>query len=390
MKGVPMKKEKDFNTLCVHNAQEFSHDHTGAISTPIYQSATFVHPNVGSSTGYDYSRLQNPTREQLETLICNLEGGQDALAFSSGMAAITTVFQLFKPGDHIVTSLDLYGGSHRLFDYLSSHYNLHFTYVDTTDASSVASSITSNTKAIYVETPSNPMMHITDLQAMSTLAKQHELLFIVDNTFLTPYFQKPFLFGANIIVHSGTKFLSGHNDTLSGFVVVDSIQLSEQLRYLIKTVGSGLSPFDSWLMIRGIKTLAIRMREQEKSALQLAEWLKEHPKINKVFYAGLPDHPGYAIMKKQASGFGSMISFECANASIAQYILNHTSTIHYAESLGGVETLITYPMLQTHADIPEEERNKKGINDCLLRLSVGIESIDDLIHEFDTILKEAY
>lgn len=385
-----MKKEKDFNTLCVHNAQEFSHDHTGAISTPIYQSATFVHPNVGSSTGYDYSRLQNPTREQLETLICNLEGGQDALAFSSGMAAITTVFQLFKPGDHIVTSLDLYGGSHRLFDYLSLHYNLHFTYVDTTDASSVASSITSNTKAIYVETPSNPMMHITDLQAMSTLAKQHELLFIVDNTFLTPYFQKPFLFGANIIVHSGTKFLSGHNDTLSGFIVVDSIQLSEQLRYLIKTVGSGLSPFDSWLMIRGIKTLAIRMREQEKNALQLAKWLKEHPKINKVFYAGLPDHPGYAIMKKQASGFGSMISFECANASIAQYILNHTSTIHYAESLGGVETLITYPMLQTHADIPEEERNKKGINDCLLRLSVGIESIDDLIHEFDTILKEAY
>ncbi len=384
-----MKKNNAFNTLCVHNAQAFPHDHTGAISTPIYQSATFVHPSVGQSTGYDYSRLQNPTREQLETLICNLEGGYDALAFSSGMAAITAVFQLFKPGDHIITSLDLYGGSHRLFDYLSHQYNLEFSYVDTTSPSLVSSAITPKTKALYIETPSNPMMHITDLSAMSTIARTHDLLFIVDNTFLTPYLQKPFQFGANIILHSGTKFLSGHNDTLSGFVIVDDAQLSEQLRYLIKTVGSALAPFDSWLMIRGIKTLALRMDAQEKNARQLAVWLESHPKITKVFYAGLPNHPGYHTMQKQCSGFGSMISFECASSFIATYILNHTSIIHYAESLGGVETLITYPMLQTHADIPEQERNQKGINDRLLRLSVGIEAIDDLIHEFDTILKEA-
>ena len=384
-----MYKEKDFKTLCVHNAQQFTHDNTGAISTPIYQSATFVHPNVGSSTGYDYSRLQNPTREQLEALVCTLEGGYDALAFSSGMAAITTVFQLFKPGDHIITSFDLYGGSHRLFDYLSTQYQISFTYVDTADVLAVQDAITSKTKAIYIETPSNPMMHVTDLESIATITQKNNFLFIVDNTFLTPYFQKPFLYGANIVLHSGTKFLSGHNDTLSGFAVVDSVKLSEKLRYLIKTVGSSLSPFDCWLMIRGIKTLALRMDTQGESALQLASWLENHPKINKVFYAGLANHPGYSIMKKQAIGFGSMISFECKSPSIARYILNHTSIIQYAESLGGVETLITYPMLQTHADIPEEERNKKGINDCLLRLSVGIESVKDLINEFDTILREA-
>jgi cystathionine gamma-synthase len=370
----------DISTLCIHgNGQKY--DNTGAISVPIFQSATFVHPGVGLSTGYDYSRLQNPTREHLEKTVARLEGGVDAMAFSSGMAAIAALMELFSPGDHIIASDDLYGGSHRLFFNISEKNGIRFSLVDTSDISQIEASIRPETKAVFVETPTNPMMHVTDIQEAARLAKSHNLLLIVDNTFLTPYYLKPLALGADIVIHSGTKYLGGHNDTLAGFLVVSDTGLSERLRFIYKTIGACLSPFDSWLLIRGIKTLAIRMDRQQETALRLARWLMAQKKVKAVHYVGLPSHPDYEVSKRQAAGFGSMISFETDSAETARRILSKVSLIQYAESLGGVETLITYPMLQTHADIPREEREAKGINDKLLRLSVGLESADDLIND---------
>lgn len=370
----------DIKTLCIHGSDNTTHN-TGSITVPIYQTATFVHPGVGQSTGYDYSRLQNPTREHLEKIVAKLEKGIDALAFSTGMAAITTMMELFKIGDHIIASDDLYGGSHRLFSHISEKNGLTFSFVNTSDISKVKDSINSQTKAIFIETPTNPMMHVTDIKAISQLAKEHNLLLIVDNTFLTPYFQTPIDLGADIVMHSGTKYLSGHNDTLAGFLVVANEELSEKLRFIYKTTGACLAPFDSWLMVRGIKTLAIRMEKQQENALELAKWLSKQPKIKAVHYVGLPTHPDYEISKKQARGFGSMISIQVDSEETAKRILERVNLVLYAESLGGVETLITYPMLQTHADIPEEERAKKGIDEQLLRLSVGIEAIEDIIED---------
>lgn len=370
----------DIKTLCIHGSDNTTHN-TGSVTVPIYQTATFVHPGVGQSTGYDYSRLQNPTREHLEKIVAKLEKGIDALAFSTGMAAITTMMELFKIGDHIIASDDLYGGSHRLFSHISEKNGLTFSFVNTSDISKVKDSINSQTKAIFIETPTNPMMHVTDIKAISQLAKEHNLLLIVDNTFLTPYFQTPIDLGADIVMHSGTKYLSGHNDTLAGFLVVANEELSEKLRFIYKTTGACLAPFDSWLMVRGIKTLAIRMEKQQENALELAKWLSKQPKIKAVHYVGLPTHPDYEISKKQARGFGSMISIQVDSEETAKRILERVNLVLYAESLGGVETLITYPMLQTHADIPEEERSKKGIDEQLLRLSVGIEAIEDIIED---------
>lgn len=368
------------DTLCIHGPKN-SHDTTGAVSTPIYQSATFSHPAVGESTGYDYSRLQNPTREQLEKIVANLEHGYDAMAFSTGMAATTALMELFSPGDHLITSNDLYGGVHRLFDHISTKNGLTFTAVDTANLSLVRDSITPSTKALYIETPSNPMMQVSDIKALSDIAKTHGLLLIVDNTFMTPYYQHPILLGADVIIHSGTKFLSGHNDTLSGFLVTSSADLSEKLRFIYKTTGACLAPFDCWLMIRGIKTLAIRMKQQSQNAMALATWLESQAKVTKVFYIGLPEHPSYDITKKQCEGFGSMISFYVEDEQVAKDILERVNLVLYAESLGGVETLITYPMLQTHADVPLEQRLAKGINEKLLRISVGLEDIDDIIKD---------
>jgi len=376
-----------FTTKCVHGSNK-RYDNTGAISTPIFQTATFAHPRVGESTGFDYSRLQNPTREHLECIITNLEEGTDAIAFSSGMAATATLMELFSPGDHIIASDDLYGGSIRLFQHISNKNGITVTLLDTGDIDAIKQTITKNTKAIFVETPTNPMMQVTDIAAVSEIARLHDILLIVDNTFLTPLFQRPLKLGADIVMHSGTKYLGGHNDTLAGFLVVKCPDIAERLRFISKTTGACLAPFDSWLIIRGIKTLAVRMRQQEKSAIIIAKWLQSQSEIKAVHYCGLTEHPGYAVSKKQSTGFGAMISFELETEAIAKRILEKIKLIGFAESLGGVESLMTYPYLQTHADVPEEQRKAKGINERLLRLSVGLEDTEDLIADIANALAD--
>jgi cystathionine gamma-synthase len=375
----------DISTLCIHGSDE-PRDCTGSVTVPIYQTATFAHPAVGQSTGYDYSRLQNPTREHLEKIIAQLEHGDDAMAFSSGMAAVATVMELFQVGDHIIASDDLYGGSIRLFRNISEKNGLSFDFVNTSDLSVIEQYLKPQTKAIFIETPTNPMMRVTDIAAVSAVAQKHRLLTIVDNTFLTPYFQNPIQLGADIVIHSGTKYLCGHNDTLAGFAVTAAPELSEKLRFIYKTTGACLSPFDSWLLIRGIKTLPIRMDKQQENAVKLANWLCTQPKIKAVHYAGLPSHPDYAVTLKQTKGFGAMISFEVDKEETARKLLENVKLVLYAESLGGVETLITYPMMQTHADVPKLEREAKGINECLLRLSVGLEFIDNIIDDIKQAL----
>lgn len=380
--------ERGINTRCIHLEEtEGKTENYGAISFPIYQTATYAHPGVGQSTGYDYSRLQNPTKEHLEKIVADLEYGTDAIAFSTGMAAITLLMELFKPGDHLIVEADLYGGSIRLFDHVSSKNGISFTTVNCSKED-VEVCVQENTKAIYIETPTNPMMNVTDIGKLAQIAKKHNLLLIVDNTFLSPYFQNPLKLGADIVLHSGTKYLGGHNDTLAGFLVTNRDDISEQLRFLVKTTGSGLAPFDSWLILRGIKTLGIRMEQSQKNAVVLANWLKEQPIVNKVIYPGLKEHPGYEIMKKQATGFGAMITFNLDTKEHALALLEKVRMIKFAESLGGVETLITYPTTQTHADVPEEVREKNGILPCTLRLSVGIEDSRDLIAEFERVFKE--
>lgn len=379
---------RGIETKCLHLEEEEGRcDHYGAISYPIYQSATYAHPGVGQSTGYDYSRLQNPTREHLEKIVASLENGIDALALSSGMAAITLLMELFAPGDHLIVDSDLYGGSIRLFRNVSVKNGLFFTSINCAEED-VEAHVCENTKAIYIETPTNPMMNVTDIEALSRIAKKHNLLLIVDNTFLSPYFQNPLDLGADIVVHSGTKYLGGHNDTLAGFLVTNREEISEKLRFLIKTTGAGLSPFDSWLLLRGIKTLGIRMEKGQKNASELANWLKGQKAVTKVIYPGLPEHPGHEIMKRQARGFGAMITFQLESREYALAILEKVKMIKFAESLGGVETLITYPTTQTHADVPPEIREKNGITECTLRLSVGIEDVKDLIGELAEVFEE--
>lgn len=375
------------NTRCLHLEEtEGKTENYGAISYPIYQTATYAHPGVGQSTGYDYSRLQNPTREQLEKVVASLEGGIDAFALSSGMAAITLLMEIFQPGDHFVVEADLYGGSIRLFDNVSKKNNYEFTYLDCS-RDDIESAIRENTKAIYIETPTNPMMHVSDIAAIAEIARKHQILLIVDNTFLSPYFQNPLKLGADVVIHSGTKFLGGHNDTLAGFLVTNNEEIQEKLRFLIKTTGAGLAPFDSWLLLRGIKTLGIRMERSQENAIKIANWLKAQRVVKQVYYPGLPEHPGYTVMKKQASGFGSMLTFDVDTKEHALQILAGVRMIKFAESLGGVETLITYPTTQTHADVPEDVRLKNGITHCTLRLSVGIEDIEDLLAELSGVFR---
>ena len=375
------------NTRCLHLEEtEGKTENYGAISYPIYQTATYAHPGVGQSTGYDYSRLQNPTREQLEKVVASLEGGIDAFALSSGMAAITLLMEIFQPGDHFVVEADLYGGSIRLFEHVSKKNHYEFTYLDCA-GDDIEGAIQENTKAIYIETPTNPMMHVSDIAAIAEIARKHQILLIVDNTFLSPYFQNPLKLGADVVIHSGTKFLGGHNDTLAGFLVTNNGEIQEKLRFLIKTTGAGLAPFDSWLLLRGIKTLGIRMERSQENAIKIANWLKAQRVVKQVYYPGLPEHPGYTVMKKQASGFGSMLTFDVDTKAHALQILERVRMIKFAESLGGVETLITYPTTQTHADVPEDVRLKNGITPCTLRLSVGIEDIEDLLAELSDVFQ---
>lgn len=373
------------DTRCLHlEENEAKSDVYGAVSFPIYQTATFAHKGVGQSTGYDYSRLQNPTREQLERIVASLEKGVDALAFASGMAAIATLMELFEPGDHLVVDADLYGGSIRLFQNISEKNGIKITSIDFWKED-VSKYITDKTKAIYIETPTNPMMNVTDIRKLAEFTKSRNLMLIVDNTFLSPYFQNPLELGADVVVHSGTKYLGGHNDTIAGFLVTNKEIISERLRFVIKTTGAGLSPFDSWLILRGIKTLALRMERAQENALALVDWLKEQKRVTKVIYPGLPEHPGYEIMKKQARGFGGMLTFEVDSREFALSVLNHVKLIQFAESLGGTESLITYPITQTHADVPPDKLAANGITDRILRMSVGIESKEDLVEELERV-----
>lgn len=374
-------------TKCLYgNGDKLQCDQSGALSFPIYQSATFAHYGVGDGTGYDYSRMQNPTRQQLECVVASLEKGKDALAFSSGMAAITAVMELFRPGDHIITDRDLYGGSRRLFQNVNEKNGILFSHIDF-QKDKIEDFIIEQTKAILIETPSNPMMNVIDIRKTSEVAKKHGLFLIVDNTFLSPYFQNPIVLGADLVIHSGTKFLGGHNDTLAGFVVTNSDEVSQKLRFILKTTGAGLAPFDSWLILRGIKTLGLRMEKSAHNAELVVTWLLQEDKVSKVYYPGLKDNPGYEICKTQARGSGSMVTFEVNSKETALSILKKVKLIHFAESLGGVETLITYPITQTHADLSKQDLGKNGITDRILRLSVGIEDSQDLIRELESIFE---
>ncbi|WP_405380322.1 trans-sulfuration enzyme family protein [Phascolarctobacterium sp.] len=371
----------DFATKCVHGIG--ANDATGSVSPAIYISSTFAHPRLGETTGFAYIREANPTRQRLEKLVASLENGLDALAFASGMAAVDAVLRLFKPGDHIITGNDLYGGSFRLFHRYEEQNGLSFTVVHTSKLEEITAAITPQTKAIYLETPTNPTMEISDLRAISKIAKDNNLLVIVDNTFLTPYFQKPLDLGADIIIHSGTKYLAGRNDVLAGFTIVKDEKIAEELRLIYKSTGACLGAMDAWLVIRGIKTLPLRMEQHQRNAQAIAQWLQKQPKVKYVLYPGLPQHPGYAINASQTTGFGGMISFAVDSADTARQLLEKVKLIQFAESLGGTESLLTYPIRQTHADLTPEECAEKGITDCLLRLSTGIEATDDLIADLE-------
>jgi cystathionine gamma-synthase len=362
-------------------------DPTGAISVPIYQTALFRHPALGESTGYDYSRTANPTRTALEEAIARLEGGARGLAFASGMAAITVLAMLFKSGDHLVVSDDLYGGTYRLFEQVLSPFGLSASYVDTSDIDAVLSVLRPTTRALFVETPTNPTMKISDLRALAALARERGLLTIVDNTFMTPYLQRPLDLGCDVAVHSASKYLGGHNDLIAGLAVARDAELGERLAYLQNATGAVLGPQDSWLLLRGMKTLAVRLDRQQQNATRIAAWLSEHPQVQRVHFPGLAGHPGGDVHYGQAAGPGGMVSFSLRDAALVPHILARVRVISFAESLGGVESLMTFPAVQTHGDIPAEMREQLGISDRLLRLSVGIEAADDLIADLEQALE---
>lgn len=376
--------KKNIGTICIHGKNVRKNiDNTGAVSFPIFQSATFIHPEFQKSTGYDYSRLQNPTREEVERIVADLENGIDALAFSTGMSAIHALIDTLSPNEHIIATDDLYGGSTRLLENIAKKNGVEISFVATDKLENIKNNLRDNTRLIYLETPTNPMMQVTDIEEVSKFAHEHNCIVAVDNTFLTPYFQKPLDLGADVVIHSGTKYLAGHNDTLAGFLVTNSEKISEKLRYIIKTTGAGLAPFDSWLVLRGIKTLHIRMEQHQKNAIKIVNWLKTQKAVTEVFYTGLAEHPSIEISKKQSSGFGGMISFHVDSEERTKHILKTIKLVRFAESLGGVESLMTYPMYQTHADVALEDRLKRGINERLLRLSVGIEDAEDIIADLD-------
>ncbi|AKF92825.1 bifunctional cystathionine gamma-lyase/homocysteine desulfhydrase [Brevibacillus laterosporus] len=360
--------------------------HTGAVSTPIYQVSTYKQEGIGVHKGYEYSRTGNPTRHALETYMADLEGGARGLAFGSGMAALSTILSLCSQGDHLVVGDDVYGGTYRVITRVFSKLGLEATYVDTTDLAAVEKALRPNTRMIIMETPTNPLLNVTDIRAVAAIAKSKGILLVVDNTFMTPYWQNPLDLGADIVFHSATKYLGGHSDVVAGIVVTKEAELGEQLHFQQNAIGAILGPQDSWLLLRGAKTLGLRMEEHEKNANQLAKWLQEQASISRVLYPGLASHPGHEQMKKQARGFGGMISFDVGSDKRAEEVLSKLKYFTLAESLGAVESLIGLPARMTHASIPAERRAELGITDGLLRISVGIEDVEDLMEDLEQAL----
>jgi cystathionine beta-lyase/cystathionine gamma-synthase len=356
---------------------------TGAIMTPIYQTSTYVQAAPGDHKGYEYARSQNPTRAALESALAIIENGQYGLAFSSGVAATDAVIKLLTPGDEVICANDMYGGTYRLFTKVFEKFGIKFIYVDTTHAINVEKAVTPQTKLVWLETPTNPLMNITDIAAVAAITKSKKILLAVDNTFASPYLQNPLDLGADIVMHSVTKYLGGHSDVIQGCLVMNDKELREKLYFIQKSCGAVPGPMDCFLVLRGIKTLHVRMKQHCENGKKIAHWLRSHPKVGKVFWPGFEDHPGYAVASKQMRDFGGMISFELKNDSVeeARRVLSSTHLFSLAESLGGVESLINHPASMTHASIPREERIKNGLSDALIRLSVGIEDADDLIED---------
>ena len=374
-----------FSTDAIHVGQE-PDPSTGAIIVPIYQTSTFVQEALGKHKGYEYARTSNPTRAALERNLAALERARFGFAFASGMAAINALMTLFKAGDHIVAGHNLYGGSFRLFDRVLRDFGLVFSYANTCRLEEVESAFRPNTRLLFIETPTNPIMEITDIAAAAAVAHRHGALLAVDNTFMSPYFQRPLELGADVVVHSTTKYLNGHSDGVGGAVMLNGVGLADRLRFLQNAAGAILGPFDSWLVLRGVKTLAVRMERHNHNGLAVAQYLAQHPKVRKVYYPGLPSHPQHELARKQMSGFGGMIAFETGALENARTVLNSVRLCALAESLGGVETLISHPATMTHASVPAEERQRIGITDGLVRISVGIEDVEDLIADLDQAL----
>ncbi len=381
------KEHMHFESRAIHGALGCD-PHTGAVSFPIYQTATFRHRGLFDSTGYDYSRLQNPTRQELERTMAILEEGTEGFAFTSGQAANMALFTILNPGDHVLLTDDIYGGTYRIAGDIFTKYGCSFTYVDMTDLEDIRSHMTEKTRMIFLETPTNPMMKVADIRAIAELAHSKGALLVVDNTFLTPYFQKPLTLGADIVVHSGTKYICGHNDVIAGLVIVRDPHLQDHFRLQLKSHGNGLGPMDSWLLLRGLKTLQLRMDRHNENAKKVAAWLRTQRKVTKVFYVGFEDHPQYELTCRQTSGFGGMISFNVDSFETVKKILNNVDMVMFAESLGGTETLITYPRTQTHESMKEEDRQKLGITETFLRLSVGLEHPDDIIADLNRAMNE--
>jgi cystathionine beta-lyase/cystathionine gamma-synthase len=369
------------DTLLIHGDQGDST--TGAVSTPIYQTSTFRQHTVGQDGGYQYSRGNNPTRHALEEQMALLEGGSQAFAFASGMAALTAVFTLFSSGDHVVASQNLYGGTSRVLDKVFSRFGLTVTYVDFDDIDNIAAAMTSATKALVIETPSNPTLMVTDIKAVVDLAKKSGLLTIADNTFMSPYLQRPFEFGVDIVVHSATKFISGHSDVLSGIVVLKENKLAEELHFIQNSTGGVLGPFDSWLLLRGLKTLGLRMDRHSQNAREVATWLRTRPEVSKVYYLGFADHPGFELHCSQASNTGNIVTFDVRDGDFARSILSKVKLCVLADGLGGVESLISLPNIMSHGSVPAERKLRMGITPSLIRLSVGIEYPADIIGDLE-------
>jgi cystathionine gamma-lyase/cystathionine beta-lyase/cystathionine gamma-lyase/homocysteine desulfhydrase len=380
------KEQLGFATRAIHAGQE-PDPLTGAVTVPIYPTSTYVQQGIGEHKGYEYSRVSNPTRTRLEENLASLEGGVAARVYSSGMAAINAIVTMLKSGDHVVCGNDLYGGTPRLFNQVMTDFGLEFSYVDTSDASNVERAIQKNTRMVYVETPTNPLMRLSDLAAISEICHRKKVLLVVDNTFMSPYFQQPLALGADMVVHSTTKFLNGHSDGLGGVVVCARQDHADKLAFLQKAAGAILSPFECWLILRGVKTLAARMEIHDRSGRIVADFLSKHKKVKRVFYPGLADHPQHQLAKRQMSGFGSMITFETGSLQNANKMLKRCRVCSLGESLGGVETLISHPATMTHAALGVKGRKAIGITDGLVRISVGIEDVDDILNDLDEALK---